>query len=212
MARTLVLGLLTLATAGNVVAHTVADFELFQPGMTIRLVHEDLPDDTGALDAQCADWVGQAGPGPGGSIVIDDADPGEHFIRQIRRDGVVATLVRFPTSVASGGVRYSVCDENDCVLSDPAAGVIWIQVSATDDPPQAGVFAGCQLWLVENVPGTMSVGGQCPPIPGDLAPGVEDARTAPPTWRPTGDGEVNIGDVVALLRAAVGLSVIECDP
>ena len=55
----------------------------------------------------------------------------------------------------------------------------------------------------------------CPPVPGDFAPGILDDGTDPPTWRPDPDGEVNVGDVIALLRAVVGIQdlgagVAEC--
>jgi hypothetical protein len=48
----------------------------------------------------------------------------------------------------------------------------------------------------------------CPPLPGDLTPGVLDESTVPPTWRPDPDGVLNVGDVISLQRAVVGLQQI----
>jgi hypothetical protein len=49
----------------------------------------------------------------------------------------------------------------------------------------------------------------CPVVPGDLAPGTLDETTIPPTWTVLGDGLVTVGDVVALLRVAVGLQRLD---
>lgn len=42
-------------------------------------------------------------------------------------------------------------------------------------------------------------------LPGDVAPGVLDVTTAPPTWRPAGNGVIDIADAVSAVRASVGL-------
>lgn len=49
------------------------------------------------------------------------------------------------------------------------------------------------------------LGGECPSLVGDVAPGTSDPSTQPPTWRPRGDGVVDVADVVTQLRASVGL-------
>ena len=48
----------------------------------------------------------------------------------------------------------------------------------------------------------------CPTLPGDVAPGTIDSSTNPPTYRITGNGIVDVGDVVAGLRASVGLQAL----
>lgn len=52
----------------------------------------------------------------------------------------------------------------------------------------------------------------CPTLPGDVAPGVLDTSTNPPRFRITGDGVQSVNDVVALLRAAVGLQTLVYEP
>lgn len=42
-------------------------------------------------------------------------------------------------------------------------------------------------------------------VTGDIAPGTLDEGTVPPTWVVEGDDEVNVGDVIVLMRAAVDL-------
>jgi hypothetical protein len=56
---------------------------------------------------------------------------------------------------------------------------------------------------------TPPTGSTCPVLPGDLSPGVRDLTTSPPTWRPTGDGRLDVADVVLALRAAVGMDAME---
>jgi hypothetical protein len=61
----------------------------------------------------------------------------------------------------------------------------------------------------------ISPSATCPPVPGDFAPGELDESTEPPTWRPEPDAAVTVGDVIALLRASVGIQelgagVAEC--
>lgn len=51
----------------------------------------------------------------------------------------------------------------------------------------------------------------CPQVMGDVAPGWLDTSTSPPTWLPTGDGERNLGDVIALLRMTAGLHRISAN-
>lgn len=46
---------------------------------------------------------------------------------------------------------------------------------------------------------------------GDLAPGELDEGTEPPTHRVEGDGRLDVGDVIVLLRAAVNLIQLDCD-
>lgn len=60
-----------------------------------------------------------------------------------------------------------------------------------------------------------SPGDSCPDLPGDVAPGVFDESTTPPTWRPDPDGSLTVADVITLLRATVelqelGVGVREC--
>jgi hypothetical protein len=52
-------------------------------------------------------------------------------------------------------------------------------------------------------------GAQCPPLIGDVAPGITDPRTMPPTYSVVGDGTVDIADVVVALRGAVGLHAMQ---
>lgn len=47
------------------------------------------------------------------------------------------------------------------------------------------------------------------PVPGDVAPGRLDGSTSPASWFPRGDSSLDLGDVVALLRIAVGLAVVD---
>src|SRR5437870_2840505 len=68
-------------------------------------------------------------------------------------------------------------------------------------------FLATVLVLASAGPSRAGDDSTCP-VPGDIAPGTLDTRTQPPTWRPVGDGRVTVTDVVAELRAAVGLQVI----
>lgn len=52
----------------------------------------------------------------------------------------------------------------------------------------------------------------CPPAGGDVAPGLIDLTTTPPTWRPVGDGRASVADVVVLLRSSVGLQSLAFAP
>ena len=54
-------------------------------------------------------------------------------------------------------------------------------------------------------------GRAVPPTAGDVSPGTLDTSTSPPTWVVTGNDQVDISDVVVLLRASVGLEVVR-DP
>lgn len=49
-------------------------------------------------------------------------------------------------------------------------------------------------------------------LEGDLAPGLLDESTGPPTWRSEGDGGVNVAGLIVLLRTAVELQAIDCGP
>lgn len=46
--------------------------------------------------------------------------------------------------------------------------------------------------------------GECPDVPGDVAPGLLDVSTQPPTWLPQGDGRLSAADAVVLALAARG--------
>ncbi len=57
-----------------------------------------------------------------------------------------------------------------------------------------------------------TIGKGCNGPIGDLAPGVLDDSTNPPTWHVVGDGALTVGDVVALLRAVVEVQTLSCEP
>ncbi|MEM7247593.1 MAG: beta-propeller domain-containing protein [Acidobacteriota bacterium] len=58
-----------------------------------------------------------------------------------------------------------------------------------------------------GIPGTGD--GNCVLDLGDIAPGRLDDTTDPPTWIATGDGRIDIGDIVAALRVSVGLQDLD---
>ena len=73
--------------------------------------------------------------------------------------------------------------------------------------------------LVTVIVAPSFVRADCPRVLGDVAPGFLEQSTEPPTWSVQGNEAVDIGDVIALLRAAVGLQSLawlepteRCDP
>jgi hypothetical protein len=58
--------------------------------------------------------------------------------------------------------------------------------------------------LAPGFAGTTKAQDSCPD-PGDVARGSLDESTVPPTWNIEPEGAIDIGDVVALLRTAVGI-------
>lgn len=66
-----------------------------------------------------------------------------------------------------------------------------------------------EIWRITGLPRPLT---SRPVTPGDLTPGTLDPGTTPPTFRPTGDGAVDISDVVKLLRVSVGLEQLRWAP
>lgn len=188
----------------SVQAYEVSDFTFYEPGLTVRLVlEEDIRSESFATQTAAKGHNILAG----GSLLVQDKVPSPpppsppfRYLR-LSSSGELQPVFEVPETDAFG------CGPGSQPHSDPAEGIIWYTTLGWD-----GSDCGLRhIWIIEGLPRTQGAGA-CPEPPGDLAPGELDEGTEPPTWRPTGDGSVNVGDVIALMRAAVGLQTIDCGP
>lgn len=180
-------GLMLVLGPASARAHAPSDFTL-APGLTARLVYSG--SDVGQFSS------GSLSTADGG-ILLGGFSGSDWLLRKLGQDGTVSGVV---TVVVNAGDGFTL--EDDSIESDHATGAIWLKCTGPGT---------VQYWRIEGLPRTLGA-GSCPVTPGDMAPGVLDNSTNPPTLHPTGDGVVNVSDVVALLRASVNLVQIECGP
>ena len=199
MLRHAVVALLLAAPA---MAYTQAEIGILDPSLSASSVfsgnvaNDDflLGGDAGATLAD-GSLVIRSEPRP-----LDPGDPGSPFLDYVyvaAGPGGVRELFGVPEL----GTGCSILTADTWTVSDVSDGALIFSLRCNSH---------LETWRINGLPRPDSV-GTCPQ-PGDVFPGPLDTATTPPTARVTGDGAVNVSDVVRLLRVAVGLERLECGP